>query len=110
MLIISLIISLIVPLLIYWYYFNNIEYNSYAKNVTIYALYILITDLISQALSGNFAIISSLLSGILAGLISVKIMEFARKQTDSFILFVILCFGISFILTFLLSFILSIFA
>lgn len=110
MAIIILLLSLIPSLLLYWYYFKNIDNNSYLKNVAIYTIFNFILDIISQAMSGKFTIISSLITGIIAALISVKIMEFARKQTNSFILFVILCFGLSFILSLALSFILAMFA
>lgn len=88
-------LGFIVAIIISWYFFYNMDNNSYIKNVIIYSSSNLGVSILNSLISKTeIHIISSVIGSIIVGLIVVKIMEFTRARTSSlaiFILFTELC-------------------
>ena len=99
-------ISFLLSIALFWYFFNFIDNNSYIKNVAIYAIVNFILVIIEQAFSGaGFTIFSSIISSIIGGLILVKIMEFTRSRTNTLVTFVLLTSLCNWVISFCIAFI-----
>lgn len=105
---ISSILSLILSIALTYYFFIFIEMNSYVKNVAIYAIGNFLISIITNAIDGQpLHIFSTLIISIIISLALVKIMEFAKNHTNSFVGFVVLSELVLIIITFAISFLLS---
>jgi len=105
---ISSILSLILSIALTYYFFIFIEMNSYIKNVSIYAIGNFLISIITNAISGqSLHIFSTLVTSIIISLAIVKIMEFAKNHTNSFVGFVVLSELVLILITFVISFLLS---
>ena len=83
------IVALLVSILTSYYYFKNIEYNSYAKNVLIYFC-ISFSLNIFNLIFGQSSFLLVFVIVLLESFIDVLIMRFVRAKTESLILFIIL--------------------
>ena len=83
------VIQLLVSILLEYYYFKNIEYNSYLKNVFIYACVLFALNIIG-IVSGQISFFIVLIMAILGGCIAVSTKKFVRARTESLIVFIIL--------------------
>lgn len=105
---ISSILSLILSIALTYYFFIFIEMNSYVKNVAIYAIGNFLRSIIINAINGQpLRIFSTLIISIIISLALVKIMEFAKNHTNSFVGFVVLSELVLILVTFAISFLLS---
>lgn len=105
---ISSILNLILSIALTYYFFIFIEMNSYVKNVAIYAVGNFLISIITNAIDGQpLHIFSTLIMSIIISLAIVKIMEFARNHTNSFVGFVVLSELVLVLITFVISFLLS---
>ena len=99
-----------IGLFLYWYYFYNIENNTFLKNVSIFAVENFVVSTLNQLMSGETVeIIYSLIASIIVALISVKIMEFTKQTTNSLgwfiiineILLILVGFAISYVIAYI---------
>lgn len=89
-----------------WYYYNNIENNSYIKNVMIYAVANYIRMIMEQIFAGQkFSIIGYAISSFIVALIDIKVMEFAKKNTKSVWTFILLSIVLMMLIGFVIAFI-----
>ena len=103
---IYLLILLAILIVEIWYFYKNVETNSYWKNVGICMIFSILSSIITSIANNNFAtinIISLIISAFLGSMLSVVIFKFAKTNTKSVVGFVIFMLCTEFLIFFVLT-------